>query len=446
MKYMNYKNATVLVVLLCNSLFSSAFGQTTYTLEQCRSMALEQNVNIKKANNNISGAQQIKKDAFTNYFPSISATGAYFNANQNILNKNINTGDIIPVEMTGEAPVTIPFSQLKNGLLGGITATQPVFVGGQIVNGNKLAEIAVQVNELQKRQSENEVSLTTEIYYWQLVTLKEKLSTVITLENMLNKLCAEVQMYVDAGVTTRNDLLQVELKLNEIKSAKNRLENGLMLSKMVLTQYIGLDYSDSFDVDAGNIVDSVPASPIEFQREHQSVLSLTPEYQLLENNVAAKSLSKKMEIGKNLPSIAVGAGYMYNNISDTKRSFGVFFATVSIPISNWWGGSHSIKRQELELRNAQMDLENNSDLLIIKMQKIWNELDDAYKQTLLACKSIKQATENLRLNDDYYKAGTINMSELLTAQSLFQQSRDQYVEAYMQYQIKRIEYLQATGN
>ena len=39
-----------------------------------------------------------------------------------------------------------------------VTAIQPVFAGGQIVNGNKLADLALEVSRYQMRQSEDEVA------------------------------------------------------------------------------------------------------------------------------------------------------------------------------------------------------------------------------------------------------------------------------------------------
>ncbi|KAA5440147.1 TolC family protein, partial [Bacteroides cellulosilyticus] len=45
----------------------------------------------------------------------------------------------------------------------------------------------------------------------------------------------------------------------------------------------------------------------------------------------------------------------------------------------------------------------------------------------------------------YYKAGTCTMNDLLDAQTLFQQSKDRYVESYARYEVKKCEYLQATG-
>ena len=83
--------------------------------------------------------------------------------------------------------------------------------------------------------------------------------------------------------------------------------------------------------------------------------------------------------------------------------------------------------------------------LLLQMQKLWNELEEAYEQAKISEESVKTAEENVRLSTDYYQAGTETLSDLLNAQSLLQQSRDQYTDDYTNYLIKRTEYLQATG-
>ena len=121
------------------------------------------------------------------------------------------------------------------------------------------------------------------------------------------------------------------------------------------------------------------------------------------------------------------------------------FATVSVPISDWWGGSHAIKRRKIEQQKAEEQLEDNSQLLIIRMQKAWNDVQEAYKQLDIARRSIEQAEENLRLNRNYYNAGTSKMSDLLEAQMLYQQALDKHTDAYADLQNKILEYRQSTG-
>lgn len=123
----------------------------------------------------------------------------------------------------------------------------------------------------------------------------------------------------------------------------------------------------------------------------------------------------------------------------------VGMVTVSVPISSWWGGSHDMKRRKLQVESAENEKRDKSELLVVKMRKAWNDLTDAYRQVAIAQESIMQSEENLRLNTDYYQTGTATMSDLLDAQSLFQQSRDKYVESFTDYEVKKREYLQATG-
>jgi outer membrane protein TolC len=136
---------------------------------------------------------------------------------------------------------------------------------------------------------------------------------------------------------------------------------------------------------------------------------------------------------------------MYDNLMDKDHAFALGFVSVSVPISGWWGGSHDVKKQSLMVKNAENTFSDASELLVISMQKAWNDLQDAYKQMGIAANSIEQSAENLRLNEDYYRAGTTTMSDLLDAETLYQQSRDKYVDAFSSFRIKEVEYLQATG-
>lgn len=408
---------------------ASMSAQHIYTLDECLDKALKNNVRIKNADNNLSAAKHDNKEAFTKYFPSLSAAGGGFLANKGL----------IQMEMAPRAEMSV----LKNGIVGGISASMPLFAGGQIVNANKLTKVNVEVNRLQRNMSINEVILTTEQYFWQIVMLKEMLKTIVTVEKQLENIHKDVEASVNAGITNRNDLLQVQLRKNETRSNRISVENALSVSRNLLTQYIGCQ-SDSIDV-AFNFDQTLPSHPNKLYSIPEKALILTNEYNLLQQNVKASRLKYKISLGKNLPSVALGGGYMYDNLMNKDHPFWIGFATVNIPLSGWWGGSHDMKKHKLQMRNAENQFTDQSQLLIIRMQNTWNDLTDAYQQVNIALESIRQATENLRLQTDYYHAGTCTMSDLLEAQALYQQSRDKYVKSYAQYEVKKREYLQTTG-
>ncbi len=444
---MKRKLSLVIAVVCCGGMSA----QQTYSLEQILDSARQNNIAIRTARHDIEAASQQRKEAFTKFFPNISATGLWFNANKGTAEKTLNPSEMISPEMGAGLAQMIPaealtalanpvsISLMKHGTIAGITAVQPVFAGGQIVNGNRLARIGEDVSRLQLQLSENEVEKTAEQYFWQLISLQEKMKTIAAVDTMLRDIYKDVDVAVRAGVALNNDLLQVQLRQNEVESQRLKLQNGISIVRLLMAQYCGLR-------DTSFVLSHNPdAVPVALQTDHQQALLVTPEYQLLGKQVEATNLQRKMEIGKNLPTVAVGAGYNYHTLLDNDHSFGMIFATVSVPISDWWGGSHAIKRKKIAYQQAQEQLTDNAQLLTIRMQNAWNSVVESQHQLAIARRSIEQAEENLRLHRDYYRAGTCKMSDLLEAQLLYQQSCDKHTDAFADLQNKILEYRQSIG-
>lgn len=431
---------------------SISVSAQTYTLEQLKDAALRNNITVRNAQRSVEAAQQQRKEAFTKYFPNVSGTGLWFNANKGMAQTTINPSEVMSPEMGASlaqifppealAALTNPISisMMKNGSIGSLMALQPVFAGGQIINGNKLAKVGEDVSRLQLQLSENEVEKTTEQYFWQLASLQEKMKTINAVDTLLADIHKDVDVAVRAGVAMRNDLLQVQLRQNDVESQRLKLQNGISIVRMLLAQYCGLDQTE-FTLDYQTEL----SSPLPQKQDHSQALLGTAEYQLLGKQVEATSLQKKMTVGQNLPSVAVGAGYNYHNLLENDHTFGMVFATVSVPITDWWGGSHAIKRKKIEYQKAVDEQHDKAQLLQIRMQNAWNNVEEARQQLDIAKRSIEQAEENLRLNRNFYRAGTSKMSDLLEAQLLYQQSLDRRTDAYADYQNKLLEYRQATG-
>ena len=450
----------LLSFIICH--LSFIFAQT-YTLEQLKDSALHNNIAIRSAHMGIEAARQQRKEAFTKYFPNVSGTGLWFNANKGMAQTTMNLSESISPELGMALAQSLPpealaalgnpisISMMKNGTTGSLMAIQPVFAGGQIINGNKLARVGEDVSRLQLQLSENEVEKTTEQYFWQLASLQEKMKTIDAVDTLLRDIYKDVDVAVRAGLAMRNDLLQVQLRQNDIESQRLKLKNGISIVRLLLSQYCGLR-DTSFVIDhslqAKRTSSSVAAQKVaDSQNGQWSMVNVQtlPEYQLLGKQVEAANLQKKIAVGQNLPSVAIGAGYNYHNLLDNNHTFGMLFATVSVPISDWWSGSHVIKRRQIEHQKAVEQLEDNAQLLQIRMQNAWNGVEESYQQLLLSQRSIEQAEENLRLNRDYYRAGTSKMSDLLEAQLLYQQALDHHTDAFADYQNKLLEYRQATG-
>ena len=443
----------VIAILTIVCLPLAAQVSTPLSLSQLTDSALQNNQATRSARHDIEAAHEQRREAFTKYFPNVSATAATFNANRGMAKMTLDPQTMMSPELGAVLAQSFPpealaslatptsISMMKNSTIASVTAMQPVFAGGQIVNGNRLARVGEEASMLQLQLSENEVEKTVSQYYWQLMALNEKQKTMAAVETLLSDIYKDVDVAVRAGVALRNDLLQVQLRQNEVESQKVKLQNGISVMKLLLEQYCGLNTTPEIvypDISGKDL--QLPSPPT-----GQGAVTPLPEYQLLQKQVEAAQLQKKMAVGQQLPSVAVGAGYNYHNLMENDRTFAMVFATVSVPISDWWGGSHAIKRKKIELQKAQDQLEDNAELLGIRIQKAWNDVNEAALQVDIARRSIEQAEENLRLNRNFYQAGTVKMSDLLEAQLLYQQACDQHVDAYANYQQQLLLYQQATG-
>ena len=442
----------IITTALCSVCCCITAAQRTYSLEQLRDSALHNNVAVRSARYSIDAARHQRREALTKYFPTVSANGLWFNANKGMAQTTVTPSQVVPEALGTTLSMMLPaealasladpvsVSMMKNGTVAGITAVQPVFAGGQIVNGNRLAKVGEDVSRLQLQLSENEVERNTEQYYWQVVSLEEKLKTVAAVDTLLADIGKDVEIAVRAGLAMRNDLLQVQLRQNEMESQRLKLQNGISVVRMLLAQYCGLHTTD-FKLTRGT---EVP-SPATLRQDHDSSLLTTAEYQLLSKQVEAARLQRRITVGQLLPSVAVGAGYNYHNLMDRNHTFGMLFATISVPISDWWGGSHATQRSQIAYRQAVDEQRDKSELLRIRMQNSWNSVEESYQQLAIAQRSIEQSEENLRLQRDYYRAGTSRMSDLLEAQLLYQQALDRRTDAFIDYQTNILKYRQATG-
>jgi outer membrane protein TolC len=241
----------------------------------------------------------------------------------------------------------------------------------------------------------------------------------------------------------KNDVLKVRLKLSEVLLNKSKAGNGRALAAMALCQHIGIPYDPAVELSDPLVVDGPPDA---YHVDHQEALKARPEFRLLQASVRAEELKTRMTLGEYLPQAGVGVAGLYMKMDSAKgRTNGVLFGTLSIPLSGWWGGSHALGERKAQEQIARNILKDNADLLVLQMEKAWQDLTDAHRQVLLARESKAQAEENLKVNQDSYDNGLTSVSDLLEAQALLQQANDQLTDAMAAYRVDLVSYLQVTG-
>jgi len=421
----------------------------SFTLDSCKSLATQNNYQIKTATNEVQMYDQMKKSAFTNYFPKVSAGFTATRMNDYLI-KAFTPEMNLPVYDGNPANLLNPvqfayFPSVELKLLnyfdvGYVTAMQPVFTGGRIYYGNQLAGTGVEIADGKKKLTEQAVLIKTEELFFNLTILEKKLETLDGYLQFLDTLHHDVSAALKAGLVQRNDLLKVALKQNELQVNRLKLVNGIELSQRALCQHIGIPFNASLKFEAKESV--IPESDDSVQDPSEAVLNRT-ELGILEKAVEVEELQRKMIIGENLPQIAVGAAGFYIDMMDKQNTHALALATLSIPISGWWEGSHKMKENRLKIDNARLKLNETTELLALQIVQAGNALKESRFQVEIADKTVAQAFENLKITGDNYHAGITGVAEYLEAEAAYREALNQKYERVYQYDLEKSRYLMA---
>ena len=437
---------------------SASFAADVYTLDDCLRIARENNATLKSAKVNRQMAEETEGSAFPAYFPKVFAGGFAFISNDFLVKQKMDLSKemesvgqqvaptlvqagIDPSLLSG-LPTTFNMGMVDKGIIGHLTLIQPIFVGGQIYNGNQLAKIGTRAAKLQETLAESEIRKNTETYYWLIVSLKEKLKTLAEAEKQVEAIYSDVQVAVEAGVAVKNDLLRVELEKKKLQSNRLKLENGISVAKLMLARQMNRDNAD-FDLADADLSQITP--PESYAISADDGVERRAESKLLAISREAAEKERSMERGKVLPTVAVGASLLYQNLLDDDAVNGVLFASLTVPISDWWSNSYSTAKLDLKAQKAAIDEVENKNLIKVDIDAKWNTLNESFKQIEISRDAIAQAEENLRTQREFYNAGTATLSNLLEAETLRQQATDSYTEAVTGYYTAVCAYLIATG-
>ena len=140
-----------------------------------------------------------------------------------------------------------------------------------------------------------------------------------------------------------------------------------------------------------------------------------------------------MEVGKALPQIAVGGSYAYNRIfKDQNRYNGLLFATVQVPLTDWWETGHKIKERNLQTEQAENSRQYLNEQMELQSLQAQQEVLLAIKKIEIADKAVTNATENVRITRVNYEAGLVPLSELLEARTLLMKAQNDLTDAQLQ--------------
>ena len=473
------KKLFLLTILL--SLTFLVKAQSFLSLDSCRALALANNKDLLISNEKINAAHYQHKAAFTNYLPSFSATGTYMrnqkefsllNNDQKAALSGLGTNLAGPLqqaagiiaqlhpEIASQIPalgasLTSAFNEAGSSLVdalrtdtrnvyaGAITLTQPLYMGGKIRAYNKITKYAEELAQQQHQGGMQEVIMSTDQAYWQVISLVNKKKLAEGYLKLLQQLDSDVEKMIAEGVATKADGLSVRVKVNEAEMTLTKVEDGLSLARMLLCQLCGIDLSSPITLADENMED-IPLLTPETHFDMSTAYANRPEIRSLE--LATQIYKQKINVtrAEHLPSIALMGNYMvtnpsvFNSFENKFKGMWNVGVMVQIPIWHWGEGIYKTKAAKAEARIAQYQLQDAREKIELQVNQSAFKVKEASKKLVMATKNMEKADENLRYATLGFKEGVIATSNVLEAQTAWLSAQSEKIDAQIDVKLTEI--------
>jgi len=461
--------ATVLAFFL--SLTASATAQPL-SLDSARTMALEYNKSLAAARLQTRQYEHTMKSLRANFFPNfkiqandiwstvdgvLSIAGGYlptfsYSATTGTMVPNVLTDATGNPVMNGANPVFKEYAyfpgadikwEMGNVIQVGVTVEQPIYMGGKVTAGYKMGKLGYQMSRLNENLSAAQTLVDVTEAYTLLVQAQEMNKVAVEYDTLLSKLLRDVESAKRHGMVSQNEVLKVRVKKNEAELQVRRACNGVKLAQMNLAQKLGLPITETIEADPKTLT----------LHEDVSMGDITsrPEYQILDYQTQLANQKVKLARADFLPQVGVAAGYNYVNgakVNNDKfidgADFGVL-VNVKVPLFHFGEGYHKVKAAKLEAERTQLSQQDLNEQMNLELRQAWNNLDEARLEAKMTETSLQQAAENLRYSRRAYDVGLESLSDLLEAQTLWQQAYARNVQARCNWSLQSIRYDKAAG-
>ncbi len=482
----------------------TASAQRLLSLDSCRAMALRNNrqMGVAKVKQDI--AENLRKSARTKYLPHVSALGTYQYTSREIslLNDQQKAtlpylGDAmvggmqsdlskfvsgLPMENVnlmlstmglkledlqklggeemqkiggqlngiGQSLVDALDTDTRHLFAGTVMVVQPVFLGGSIIALNKMADINEEMQDNSAEARRQTTLYNTDRVYWQVVSLKHKQRLAQGYLDLVKKLSSDVNKMIEEGVATRSDGLSVEVKVNEAEMTLQKVNDGLVLSRMLLCQTIGLPISESV-ILADEDTDNIAVVELTPELDVETAIGNRPELKMLEGGVKlSKQLTNILKAG-NLPMVAVTGGYAVTNPSlfnGFERKFKGFWnvgVLVRVPIWNWGDVMYKVRASKGATSIANLELQEAREKIELQVNQNTFRVNEANKKLTMAQSSIARADENLRTANLGFQEGVISPTTVMEAQTAWLQAQSQKIDAEIDVRLSQVDLQKSLG-
>lgn len=424
---MNKIKVLILIFFAFGLLPGQAQNRLSLSLQQAKDTAIAYNKQLRNSSYDVKIAQAQRWQTIATMLPQVTAGYDYQN--------------MMGFKMEMRIPTTNPLTGKETAMVierasppsGTFSITAGVQISGQQIVGAMINNIAIEMADITRRQTEQDVlSAVTQLYTS--AVANEKIISLLS-ESLKNikSIHTSAEEAVRVGVSEQTDADKLLVQVMKLESSLNSARRGLELVYNSMKIQLGLDASTELTL----------TDNLESLTNSESMLSLVQTEFRIEDNYNYQLLSKNLELSKRQIKLAamgyspsLKLGYRYSNIKyfDGEPMMNmnppnVFSIGVSIPLFTSGRVFSSVREKKysyLKLRNTFEDTQNQ---LQIQSKQLKYNLNSAYEDYSIQKTNIdvtNRVFNNVTEKFHYGKASSLEVTQastdLISAQNAYIQA------------------------
>ncbi|MDH7601362.1 MAG: TolC family protein [Armatimonadota bacterium] len=418
-----FRSTAFLLLCICLSVQCSQAqqGETNkrWSLEECINSALQNQVDVLIARNQVIRAQAQYSKALSNYFPQVRV--------ENIAFTGGSASGVLSQTTTGTA----------------VSVAQNLFDGGLREASVSAARYGVRSSEAQRKRVEQTIVYNVTRAYFELLRAK-RLAEVARKNVEYNEaLFSQVQAMVEKGEAAAVDLLPVKAQLANARVSLVAAENQVRTAAIELQNQMGFAPRSDFDV-------AEPTAPVEFQVQSldayiSAALQIRPDVlQRAADLQAARAQRTSARISL-YPRPYVTAEYQHRVSGGYRESASQIIGGFVFDVFNGGANQAAYREAEIQFRNAQLEAQQIEKDIRAEVEEAYLNLTSAKERLVASEVSLEAATENYEAQKERYAQGSGTTLDMLNAEVQLVTAQTGQVQAQYDYYVAIAQLKYATG-
>ncbi len=424
---MNTRNLMAALSLLLVG--STAWGQKTWTLQECLDYALANNIQLQQKKITAASYQEDVRQSRAALLPSAS-----FSTNQNVSWRPFAASTF---NLTNGSMTSNSNKVSYNGSYG-INANWTVWNGGRNTNTIKQNRLTEQMSELDVTQQANSIQEQIAQLYVQILYETEAVRVCEEIIKASELQRDRAQVMVDVGSLARVDWVQLDAQVSQDKYSLVQAQSQLANYKLQLKQLLEIHDDEPFDVAIPDVSDEKVMSLVpDEQAVYNAALEIRPEIQSSKLNIESSELAISSARAGYMPTVSVSASIGSSNSSGQHTEFtkqiktnlsNSVGLTVSVPLFDNLQTRTNIRKAKYALQSSELALQEQQKQLYSTVENHWLNATTSQQQYIYALANVKSMQESYDLVSEQFNLGLKNIVELTTGKNNLLQAQQQLLQ------------------